>query len=303
MKKLLIICGPTAVGKSALALSLAKQLNTEIISCDSMQVYKGLNIGTAKPDINEQQQVKHHLIDIIPPDKDFSVFEYVENCSRIIEQFNKCNKTPLIVGGTGLYINSLLFSYNFSKSDKNEEIRKKLETDLQTYGNDYLYQKLAEVDKKSAEVLHKNDVKRIIRALEIYYTLGAPKSELVKKSESKYEYLLIGLNTDREELYKKINLRVDLMIENGLVDEVKNLLNSGCSKSCQSMQAIGYKEIVGYLDGEYSLQTAIEKIKQYSRNYAKRQLTYFKSIPGIIWIDTKGKNLTDQVLSMYNKII
>lgn len=299
MKKLLIICGPTAVGKSALGLSLAQKLNTEIISCDSMQIYKGLDIGTAKPDKSEQEFVKHNLIDIVSPNEEFSVFDYVKSCSEIIERLDKENKVPLIVGGTGLYIKSLLFSYNFSDSSKNQGIRDKLNEELKKYGNDYLYQKLIELDPESAKILHKNDVKRVVRALEIYYTLGIQKSKLIK-SKSCYDYLLIGLNTERAKLYEKINSRVNLMIKNGLVEEVKALLKSGCDRHSQSMQAIGYKQIVSFLNGEYSLDAAIEKIKQATRNYAKRQITYFKSIPDIIWFDTEGENLTKHVLKLYN---
>lgn len=302
MKKLLIICGPTAVGKSALALKLAQELNTEIISCDSMQIYKGLDIGTAKPDKSEQGSVKHNLIDLVNPDKDFSVFDYVKNCEKVIERLNDEDKIPLIAGGTGLYIKSLLYSYNFSKSDKDEEIRKNLNEELKIYGNEYLYDKLYKADKKSAEAIHKNDTKRVIRALEIFYTSGLKKSEAaVCQAEPKYEYLLIGLNLEREELYKRINLRVDLMVKNGLVEEVRNLLNI-CDKNNQSMQAIGYKQIIEYLEGGCALELAVEKIKQLSRNYAKRQITYFKSIPDIVWIDANTKNLDKKILNLYNNV-
>lgn len=299
MKKLLIICGPTAVGKSALALSLAEKLNTEIISADAMQIYKGLDIGTAKPTKEEQKLIKHNLIDIVNPDEEFSVFDYVENCKGVIERFDREGKVPLIVGGTGFYIKSLLFSYNFSDANKNAEIRDKLNEDLKNYGNDYIYQKLIDIDPESAEVLHKNDTKRVIRALEIYYSTGIKKSEAIS-AKSRYDYCLIGLNTDRTELYERINLRVAKMIELGLVKEVENLLNLGYYSSLQSMQAIGYKEIIGFLNKEYSLDAAIEKIKQATRNYAKRQITYFKSISLINWLYNKGTTLEKNVLNLYN---
>ena len=301
MKKLLIICGPTAVGKSDLALKLAKILNTQIISCDSMQVYKTMDIGTAKPDKNEQELIKYNLIDIVNPDTEFSVFDYVSLCKDTIETFNKKNMIPLIVGGTGLYIRSLLFSYDFADSNKNEKTRQKLIDEVKTYGNEYLYKKLQEVDSESAKVLHQNDTKRIIRALEIFYETGVKKSETASQHKSDYDYLLIGLKQDREKLYEKINLRVDLMMQNGLLTEVKKLYEK-YGKNHQSMQAIGYKELISYIEGEYSLDFAVDKIKQYSRNYAKRQITYFKTMPGIAWLDADDENLSKKVIDLYQNV-
>lgn len=263
-----------------------------------MQIYKNLDIGTAKPSIETQKRIKYNLIDIVSPTEDFSVFDYVNLCKHEIERLSSINKIPLICGGTGFYIKSLLFSYNFSNTIKNEEIRDRLKNESEKFGKEYLYNKLKELDYVSAMALHENDVKRVIRALEIYYTTNKPKSEQAQSLKENYEYLLVGIHLDREILYNKINLRVDSMIKNGLIDEVKEVLKV-CRKDALSMQAIGYKEIIKFLEGEWTLDFAIEKIKQNTRNYAKRQITYFKSLPNIVWFDAKDMNLSEEVSELY----
>lgn len=283
--KIIIITGPTAVGKSELAVKIAKQLNTEIISADSMQIYKGLNIGTGKVTKEEKDGIMHHMLDIVEPDAEYSVSEYVEQTKVIISKLNLQNKIPIIVGGTGFYLNGLINGYNFSTSAKNDEVRDKWNNLYNENGAEFIYEYLKKVDPISAEKINCNDVKRLIRAIEIYETTGKPKSEVATASvESDYDALMIVITKDREELYQKINARVDKMFLLGLVDEVKSFLKY---EHCQSMQAIGYKEVVKYLKGEISLSDAVEEVKKNSRNYAKRQMTFFR------WIKHDNKHFVD----------
>lgn len=261
MKKLLFIVGPTASGKSDFAVQVAKLLKTDVISSDSMQIYKDMTVGTAKITPEEQQGVTHHLIDFVNPKDSFSVAEYREKALPIIDELLKNGKTPIISGGTGLYVNGILYPMNFSDTSKDDKIRKNLENEYDEKGADFMHEKLAALDEKSALKIHKNDKKRVVRALEINLTHGNRDENDMKKPS--YEYEMIGLSGgDRASLYDRINKRVDKMFENGLVDEVKSLIHLGVSFDCQSMQAIGYKEFKGFFDGILSENDLKELIKK-----------------------------------------
>lgn len=288
MTQLLSIVGPTAIGKTKHSINLAKVFDCEIISGDSMQVYKLMDIGTAKIQKEEMQDISHHLIDIIYPDEPFNASIFKKLAEKSIEKINKKNKIPLLVGGTGLYVNGLIYNYNFSYVNHNKEYRLKLEEDINTYGLEYLYQKLGEIDPEMCKKISSNDKIRIIRALEVYHLSSVRFSQvnhIKDRYYSHFDSIIFGLNMDRNLLYERINQRVDIMIENGLIDEVKYLLSVGYSIKLQSLQAIGYKEIIAALNHEISLTKAIELIKKNSRNFAKRQLTWFRRDPNIVWID------------------
>ena len=278
--KIIIICGPTASGKTDLAVQVAKLLNSEVVSADSMYIYKGLNIGTAKPTIDEMQGVKHHLIDVIDAKDKFSVSDYKALAQPIIDNLIRQGKIPVICGGTGFYINSILYDLSYGNGNENTEIREKYKELSQKFGNQYVYERLKEVDLETANKLHFNDLKRVIRALEIYHN-GCKKSDIKDDFVSKYDYYAYSIEHQRENLYSRINLRVDKMVENGLITEIENLLSNGVNKDCQCMQAIGYKEILDYFAGNIDLQSAIELIKLNSRHYAKRQITFFKKLPNV----------------------
>ncbi len=298
---LFILIGPTAIGKTALSVELAKRINGEIISADSMQIYKYMNIGSAKITKEEMENIPHHLIDIIFPNEDFTVADFKNNAVKLIKDINSRGKLPIVAGGTGLYINSLVYNLNFTQVAPNEEIRVKLESLGDKHGNEYLHQELEKIDIESAEKISVNDRKRIIRAIEIFEITGKPISEHNKNFRvpvEDYNLVMIGLNMDRKELYNRINLRVDIMIEEGLVEEVNNLLKMGYNKELVSMQGIAYKEIIMYLECNISLEKSIKLIKQGSRNYAKRQLTWFRRDNRIKWVNVdKFSNLDD--LSQY----
>lgn len=282
------IVGPTASGKTSLAIKIAQELNTDIISADSMQIYKYLNIGTAKPTEEEQKLVKHHLIDFVEPDQEYSVANYKVDAEQIIDKFLENDKVPVICGGTGLYINSLTLPYNFSSSNVDQNLRKQLEKIAQTQdGRDKLYEYLKDIDLESANKIHPNNIKRVIRAIEIFKTTGKPKSKLDKegqKQELKFTPLLLMPNLERAEVYNRINDRVDIMLEQGLLDEVNSLINK-YDKNLPSLQAIGYKEFFDYFDGKIPLEEAIRILKRDSRHYAKRQLTWFRKDDRIKKID------------------
>lgn len=288
MKKIpiIILTGPTAVGKTNLSIDLAKELNAEIISADSMQIYKYMDIGSAKVTIDEMQGVKHYLVDEVTPDYVFSVSEFQKRADDYIEKINDENKRVLVTGGTGLYLNSLIYNMDFAKSDANNELREKLRIELEENGIDYMHNKLKELDPEAAQRIHKNNTKRVIRALEVYLS-GEKMNDFSKdlKFNEKYNPIIIVLNREREHLYERINKRVDIMMDNGLIDEVKNLLKMGYTKDMISMQGIGYKEIIKYLDGEYTLDEAIDIIKRDSRRYAKRQLTWFRRYDDAKWFN------------------
>ncbi len=296
MNRIIVIVGPTASGKTNLSIELAKRMNGEIISADSMQIYKYMDIGTAKPTEEEMQGIKHYLIDEVLPSEDFNVVRFKELAEKYIENILEKGKQPIVVGGTGLYISSLINNINFSESESDWEYRETLKKEAEELGPEHLHKKLQEVDPESALNIHPNNIKRVIRALEVYYQTQKPISyhnEISRSIAPKYEFILIGLTTDRQALYERINRRVDIMVENGLVDEVKKLVDLGYADSIISMQGIGYKEILEFLRNNSTLEQAIENIKQGTRRYAKRQITWFKRINGIKWfnIDNTGNNI------------
>lgn len=285
---LCIIVGPTSIGKSDLAIDLAQKHNGEIISADSMQIYKYMNIGTAKVREEEMKDIPHHMVDIIDPDEGFTVSDFKHMAKKHIKEINSKGRLPIVVGGTGLYINSLVYNLDFAKIPPNEELRMEYEDKIEKFGNEYLHNKLMKIDKSSGEKISIKDKKRIIRALEIYDSTGRTMSEYNKNfrvMNEDYNLLYIALDMDRAKLYERINNRVDIMLEKGLIDEVKSILEMGYNKDLISLKAIGYKEIIMYLENEISLEEAIELIKKASRNYAKRQLTWFRRDHRIKWIN------------------
>ncbi|BBB93095.1 MAG TPA: tRNA (adenosine(37)-N6)-dimethylallyltransferase MiaA [Methylomusa anaerophila] len=304
MERLIAIIGPTAVGKTKISIDLAKLLKTEIISGDSMLVYRGLNVGTAKPDLRERAGISHHLIDILEPYEEFSVVEFQQRARKLISDINDRQLIPILAGGTGLYVKALIEDYQFSHANGNEELRGKLASIAKERGNPYLHNILKEVLPEVANRLHPNDVRRVIRALEVYY-LGGEKISQNKLPETGllYDALVLGFNIDRSILYERIHTRVDCMISQGLVEEVANLLNRGVPSESQAMQGIGYKEIVEYLAGQVDLAVAIENIKKATRNFAKRQLTWYRKMPYIEWIDLGKFDEYDKILEIvYNYI-
>lgn len=301
MKKILVISGATASGKTRLAVDCALKLGTEIISADSQLIYKDLNIGTAKPTKDEMHGIKHHLIDIVSPNDNFSVNDYERLASPIVKKLLSENKIPIICGGTGFYINSLLFDFGYGNVAANPEIREKYAKYFDIYGKEALFKKLEEYDPETAKKLHINDTKRIIRALEIYEVSGKKKSEQDDKLIAKYEYVAVAINYPREQLYNRIDLRVDEMFENGLLNEVKDLLKNGINENCQCMQAIGYKEVVLGLKNGISQSTMRDIVKQNTRHYAKRQITFFKKLPNLIWLEPYEAT-TDKIAEILNGI-
>lgn len=291
--KVIVICGPTASGKTSLSISLAKKINGEIVSCDSMQIYKEMDIGSAKPTVEEMQEIKHYLVDFVSPEKRYSVSEYKEDASKAIEEIINKGKTPIIVGGTGLYLNSLIYNIQYNEMEVDLNYRRELEKEAEEYGLEVLYNRAKEIDPEAMEKVSANDKKRITRVLEIYNVTGRNKTELEKKSrkEVPYNYLIFGINMERSILYDRINKRVDIMLEQGLIEEVKNLINK-YSNMPTAMQGLGYKEVKEFLDGNISKEEMIEKIKMETRRYAKRQITWFKRIKNIIWLD--GLNKTEE---------
>lgn len=285
MDKVLVICGATASGKTKLAVDCAEKLNTEIISADSQQIYKKLNIGTAKPTKEEMRGIKHHLIDVVEPSGNFSVSDYVERAEPIIENLQSRGKIPIICGGTGFYINSLLYDLSYGNVAADETVREKYAAVFNDKGGEYLHSLLRNVDPETAQKLHPNDVKRVIRALEIYEVGGRKKSEICDDNSPRRNYVAVAINYPREELYDRINRRVDEMFECGLVEEVERLLESGVDENCQCMQAIGYKEVVQGLKNKEKRSTMCDIIKQNTRRYAKRQITFFKKLKNLVWLD------------------
>ncbi|NBI07933.1 tRNA (adenosine(37)-N6)-dimethylallyltransferase MiaA [Senegalia massiliensis] len=306
-RDLILLIGPTASGKTSVSIKLAKKINAEIISADSMQIYKYMNIGTAKINKCEMDLINHYMIDEVYPDEEYSVSDFKDNAYSYIDDIYSKNKLPLVVGGTGLYINSLVYDLDFTNAISNQELRDKYYALADKYGNKYIHNLLKEVDEKSYNRIHENDAKRIVRALEIYYETGKPMSEgynNFRKPNPDFNLIILGLYMDREKLYKRINLRVDMMIKEGLVDEVKDLLDKGYEKSLVSMQGLGYKEIIGYLEGSYSLEKAIELLKRDTRRFAKRQLTWFRRDDRIIWFNKgdfeKEEDLVEKMTSIIN---
>mgnify|MGYP004617049941 CR=1 FL=1 len=303
--KVIVIVGPTASGKTSLSIELAKKINGEIVSCDSMQIYKDMDIGSAKPTKEEMQGIKHYLIDEVNPTKRFSVAEYKKRAEDAIEEILLKEKVPIVVGGTGLYANSLIYGIEYEDIKFDEEYREKLmEIAKSEEGLKSLYEEAEKIDKEAMEKISINDKKRIIRVLEIYHVTGKNKTNQEKesrKNEIKYDYKIYGINMERNILYDRINKRVDIMLKQGLEEEVKNLLKK-YPEFPTAMQAIGYKEFIQYFDGEITKEEAVEKIKQETRRYAKRQLTWFKKIEGLTWIDglSSTQNNIDIILEGLN---
>ena len=285
--KVVVICGPTASGKTALSIELAKQINGEIVSADSMQIYKDMDIGTAKPTTEEMQGIQHYLLDFVLPDKRYSVAQYKQDAKKAIKTILEKGKVPILVGGTGLYVDSLIYEIEYNDIKLDEEYRKKLEDIVEKQGLEVLYEQAKKIDPQAMKKISKNDKKRIMRVLEIYKATGKTKTEQEIESRRKpveYEYKVYAINWDREKLYQRINKRVDIMIEQGLVEEVKNILKK-YKTFPTAMQGLGYKEVVDYLDGKYTKEEMIEKIKMETRRYAKRQLTWFRKNKQTIWLD------------------
>ena len=285
--KVIVICGPTASGKTALSIELAKQINGEIISSDSMQIYKEMDIGTAKPTKEETKDIKHYLIDFVAPDQRYSVADFKKDAEKAIEEILSKGKTPIIVGGTGLYVDSLIYGIEYQDIELDENYRKELEEIAETQGLEILYQQARKIDPEAMEKISPNDKKRIIRVLEIYKATGKNKTEQEiesRKNEVKYDYKVFAINMEREKLYERINKRVDIMLEQGLVQEVQALVKK-YNKFPTAMQGLGYKEVVQYIKNEITYDEMVEKIKMETRRYAKRQITWFKKNKQTIWID------------------
>lgn len=295
--KIVVICGPTASGKTALGIQVAQQANGEIISSDSMQIYKDMDIGTAKPTPEERAQAVHHLVDFVSPDQRYSVADFKKDATEKIEDILSRGKLPIIVGGTGLYVNSLIHNIEYKEEITDIEYRNELEkVDLET-----LYKQAQEIDPEAAAKVSQNDRKRITRILEIYHTTGKTKTQMEAESrkEVKYDYKIFVLTPERDKLYERINLRVDLMMQAGLVDEVKQLLQK-YNEFPTAMQGLGYKEVKEYLDGDITEEEMVEKIKQESRHYAKRQLTWFRQYKDATWLDTFDENNVKIILDKLN---
>lgn len=305
---LIILTGPTAVGKTDLSIQLAKAVDAEIVSADSMQIYKYMDIGSAKVTEEEMQGVKHYLVDEIEPDMPFSVSEYKRMAEEYIDEISSRGKNVIVTGGTGLYLNSLIYDMDFGKSDANQELREELNKELEENGPAYMYEKLVSLDKEAAERIHPNNTKRVIRAIEVAMS-GEKMNDFSKdlRYNKKYRPIIIVLNRDRQALYDRINLRVNIMLKNGLIEEVKGLLEKGYTKDMISMQGIGYKEIIKYFDGEYTLDEAIEIIKRDSRRYAKRQLTWFRRYEDAKWFEIdkfdSAEELKDAVVSYVKEML
>ena len=307
-RAVIVIAGPTASGKTKLSIELARQINGEIISADSMQIYRYMDIGTAKPDAHEMCGIKHYLINEVNPDQEFSVASYQELANKYINEIFNKDKVPIIAGGTGLYINSLIYNYNFTDTICDWELRDTLKKTAEEKGNQYLHDMLKEFDPQAAARLHVNDVKRVIRAIEVYKYTKQPISyhqQVSRQDPPKYPFIVFGLTMDRQKLYSRIDERVDTMIEKGLIDEVKKLVEMGFDKNAVAMQGLGYKEIYAYLKGDISRDEAIYILKRDTRHYAKRQITWFKRIEDIKWINMDEykdineivKNIKDYIAS------
>ncbi len=297
-RPLVILTGPTAVGKTKLSLDLAKKIGGEIISADSMQVYKHMDIGSAKIMQSEMSGVKHHLIDILEPQEEFNVVLFQQKCVEAMEKIYSEGHIPILTGGTGFYIQAVLYDIDFTENVENTTYRKELEEQAKTEeGIALLHKKLTEIDPASAEMIHANNVKRVIRALEFYYLTGRKISEhnqAEREKEAAYNAAYFVLNDERDKLYEQIEQRVDIMVEKGLVDEVKKLKDMGCERQMVSMQGLGYKEILDYLSGEISLEQAVYLIKRDTRHFAKRQLTWFRREKEVIWVNKPEFDYEDE---------
>ena len=296
-QKVIVICGPTASGKTALSIELAKKVNGEIVSCDSMQIYKEMDIGTAKPTLEEMQGIKHYMIGIISPNERYSVADYKKDAKKAIREIINKGKVPIVVGGTGLYIDSLIYEIEYQDIEFDKEYREHLEKEVKEKGLEELYNVAKEIDPEAIEKISKNDKKRILRILEIYHATGENKTEQERKSRQKeveYDYKVYALNMDREKLYDRINKRVDKMIEEGLIQEVEKIYKK-YNDFPTAMQGLGYKEVVEYLEGKLTKEEMIEKIKQETRRYAKRQLTWFRKNKETIWLDVGEDGIQNNI--------
>ena len=301
MNPLIILTGPTAVGKTELSLKLAQRVNAEIVSADSMQVYKYMDIGTAKPSFEERESVPHHLIDLVEPDQQFSVADYQRHFQKTVTSIYARGKFPILTGGTGLYIRACIQGFDLEPGGPFPSLRQELKKQVEEYGPYHLYQRLLDVDPEAAEKIHPNDQRRVIRALEVFLSTGAPISKLQRNRSLNYQYKLIYifLNRDRDELYRRIETRVEQMIVAGLVEEVNLLLMKGFSSQLKPMQSLGYKQICHYLFQKFSLEEAIASIKQETRRYAKRQLTWFRREPidYVVTITGDGQEFFGDILN------
>jgi tRNA dimethylallyltransferase len=288
-RKVIVITGPTCSGKTNIAISIAEKLQTEIISADSRQVYKYLTIGTAKPGAGALSKVKHHFVDTLEPDDDFNISKYEIDALKIIGQLLNDGKIPVVVGGSGLYIRALVDGI-FNSVDNDEAYRKELKNKREKFGNEYLYEELKKVDPQSAQKMLPQNWKRVIRALEVYHLTGKPIWQFQENYSRKndYEFIQFGLNWNRRVLYDNIEKRIDQMIDNGLVDEVKDILSRGCSKELNALNTVGYKEIISFLENEITIERAVELIKRNTRRYAKRQMTWFRKDKRIQWFDIES---------------
>lgn len=299
-KSLVVLTGPTAVGKTELSIGLAKQINGEIISADSMQIYKYMDIGTAKIKKEEMDGIKHYLVDELDPSDEFNIVRFQKMAKKAMEEIWKKGKIPIIVGGTGFYIQSIVYDIDFSEEKEENGYRQELEQLAEEKGGDWLHEQLRKVDSISAEKIHPNNIKKVIRALEYYKENNAPISthnEEQMQKESPYHFAYFVLNRDRSVLYKRIDKRVDLMIEEGLLEEVRELKEKGYTKKLVSMQGLGYKEILDYLDGECSLEAAIYRLKRDTRHFAKRQLTWFRRERETIFVEKENFLSDEEILS------
>ncbi|HLR42332.1 MAG TPA: tRNA (adenosine(37)-N6)-dimethylallyltransferase MiaA [Pseudogracilibacillus sp.] len=303
MNKVIVIVGPTAVGKTKLSIDIAKYLQTEIISGDSMQVYEGMDIGTGKATEAEMANIPHYMLDIKQPDEEFSVAEFKSHVEEHIASINDKGMIPIVVGGSGLYIQAVLYDYQFSDRKRDETITKRLEAELAEIGNEQLHERLEKIDPDQAAKIHPNNFRRVIRALEVYESTGKTLTELQSEqtNEAQYEHLIIGLEMERALLYEQINLRVDGMVEAGLVREVQKLYDAGYEDT-QAMKAIGYKEIIPYIKGEISLEAAVDTLKRNSRRYAKRQYTWFKNQLDVNWFNLTTSNYETQKQQIFELI-
>ena len=304
---MVILTGPTAVGKTNLSIELAKRINGAIISADSMQVYKYMDIGSAKIMPQEMQGIKHYLIDELLPSDEFNVFIFKKMAKKALEEIYSNDQIPIIVGGTGFYIQALLYDIDFTEQDTDIAYRNKLSEFAAVNGNHALHEKLKNIDPVSYETIHENNVKRVIRALEYYHNCSEPISkhnDSERQKESPYNFAYFVLNDERKRLYDRIDKRVDIMVENGLVKEVKKLKNMGYTSDMVSMKGIGYKEILNSLDGAYNIDEAVEKVKQESRRFAKRQLTWFRREKETIWLEKEEYSYDDnKILSKIKEIL
>lgn len=304
-KPLIILTGPTAVGKTALSIELAKAVNGEMISADSMQVYRMLDIGTAKIKPEEMEGIRHYLIDVLEPTEDFNVFRFQQMAKAALEEIYAKGKIPIVVGGTGFYIQALLYDITFEETEESP-YRKKLEQYAKINGAHALHEQLKDIDPVSYQEIHENNVKRVIRALEFYHDTGYPISThnaLEREKESPYNFAYFVLNDDRQKLYNRIEYRIDQMLEDGLVKEVQSALAYGCTKEMVSMQGLGYKEIIPYLEGNCSLEDAVYILKRDTRHFAKRQLTWFRRERDVIWVDkTEQTTPEDQLAYMLKQL-